>query len=292
VTPEGECLEEGEIFTRLIERMGLMPRIPDSLVRAAKGDRAAFGMELMGFLGSNPDAARFVPSILVRTLGGELGSAHLAALWGLLQVAPSALRRNAARAGFDNGPLLGEQLFKALMDHPEGVWIGRCDEEDNLAALRTEDRRINLLIRELADWVLSIEPESEERDLTANPEFPLTLMAGRHFDYNANTIMRDPAWNGERQCCTMLMHPVDAEPLGLADGQAVRIKTEAGEEELPVEITDAARPGQVIIPHGFGLAYQGRPHGANVNRLAKNTNRDRLAATPYHRFIPCRVEPV
>jgi hypothetical protein len=33
-------------------------------------------------------------------------------------------------------------------------------------------------------------------------------------------------------------------------------------------------------------------YGANVNRLNKNTHRDRIAATPLHRYVPCRVEPL
>ncbi len=53
-------------------------------------------------------------------------------------------------------------------------------------------------------------------------------------------------------------------------------------EQALDEIAEKARPGQVILPHGFGLTYQGKKHGANVNRLA---------ATPYHRYVPCRVEP-
>ena len=55
------------------------------------------------------------------------------------------------------------------------------------------------------------------------------------------------------------------------------------------EVTGEARKGQVIIPHGFGLVYDGVKHGANVNRLTKNTNRDFLG-TPMHRYVPCRVE--
>jgi anaerobic selenocysteine-containing dehydrogenase len=57
-----------------------------------------------------------------------------------------------------------------------------------------------------------------------------------------------------------------------------------------MEETDAVRKGQVIIPHGFGLNYNGKIHGINVNLLTKNTDRDPLAGTPYHRYIPCRVE--
>ena len=36
-----------------------------------------------------------------------------------------------------------------------------------------------------------------------------------------------------------------------------------------------------MIPHGFGLEFQGKTYGANANRLAKNTHRDRFAGTPF-----------
>jgi hypothetical protein len=45
----------------------------------------------------------------------------------------------------------------------------------------------------------------------------------------------------------------------------------------------------VIIPHGFGLIYQGKTDGVNVNALAPARHRDRLAGTPLHRFVPCKV---
>ena len=72
----------------------------------------------------------------------------------------------------------------------------------------------------------------------------------------------------------------------------VMVTTEAGHEEIELETTDSARPGHVVIPHGFGLVYEGRVYGANVNRLTKNTHRDPLAATPFHRYVPCRVTPI
>ena len=60
--------------------------------------------------------------------------------------------------------------------------------------------------------------------------------------------------------------------------------------EIELEITEDTRRGQVIMPQGFGLEYNGEVYGANVNRLTKNTNRDRLVGTPLHRFVRCRVE--
>lgn len=52
-------------------------------------------------------------------------------------------------------------------------------------------------------------------------------------------------------------------------------------------IWNKGRKGQALIPHGFGLKYRGEVYGINVNRLTKNTLRDRIAATPLHRYVPC-----
>ncbi len=290
VEAEGECLEEGEIFLGLAERMGLVPEIPESLYEAAKGERTGFAMELMAYMQANPRAMKVTPFIVAKTLGPELGSGNLAALWGLMQTAPLPFRENAARLGFDPGPALGEEVFKAILDHPQGLWIGKCDPENNLSSLQTEDGRINVLIPELSEWVQSITPESEEEVLRPDKDYPLVLMAGRHSDMNANTLMRNPKWNEGRRACTVSMHPSDAEALNIKDGQTVRVTTEAGSVEIELEIKDSEKPGFVVIPHGFGLNYEGQSYGANVNRLAKNTHRDRLAATPLHKYVPCRVE--
>ena len=102
--------------------------------------------------------------------------------------------------------------------------------------------------------------------------------------------MRNPAWNEKVRGCTLLMNPKDSDFLGLIDGEHARIITEAGKEEVETEVTTSARKGQVVLPHGFGLKYEGKIYGANANRLTKNTHRDRLAATPYHRLVPCRME--
>jgi len=105
----------------------------------------------------------------------------------------------------------------------------------------------------------------------------------------ANTIMRDPAWNEGRRPCTLRIHPDDAKELGIVDGDLAIIETEAGSATIEAEVTDSSHRGQVVIPHGFGLVHLGKVHGANVNRLAPAKHRDRLAATPLHRYIPCRV---
>jgi anaerobic selenocysteine-containing dehydrogenase len=290
IKPQGEQLEVSQILVRLAEALGLLPNIPQELYDAAKKDRREFGMALMNFIQDEPGAMKTMPFILAKTLGQEMGSANLAVLWGLLNTLPTHSQENAARAGFTPGPILGEEIFQALLDHPEGIWIGRCDPEKNLDTLRTDDGRLNIAYPEMAEWIQSIDAVSERAALDENKEWPLILIAGRHMDMNANTLMRDPSWNKDRRACTLAMNPTDAEKQGFEDGQMVNVTTEAGSTKIELEVTKAVRPGQVMIPHGFGLEYEGEVYGANVNRLTKNTHRDQLAGTPLHRFVPCRVE--
>jgi anaerobic selenocysteine-containing dehydrogenase len=292
IKPEGEPLEVSQIYTRLADRLGLIPDIPDFLFEAAKGDRLNFGGQLMNFAQSEPKAMKVMPFVLAKTLGEELESANLAALWGLLMTAPKQFRENAARAGFTAGMTLGEDIFRQILDHPEGIWIGQLDPDKQMERIRTEDGRINVLIPELADWVQSINAENEKDALKGDENFPLVLCAGLHIDTNANTLMRNPAWNKDRRACTADMHPKDAAALYLEDGQTVKVITEAGEVAIELQVTEKTKPGFVTIPHGFGLEYKGKVYGANVNRLTKNTHRDRLAGTPLHRYVPCRVEAV
>ena len=289
--PEGEPLELGEVHLRLADKLGLIPPIPESLYQAAFADRATFGKALMEYAMTEPKALKAMPFILGKTLGKSLGSVHLAALWGMLLAAPKSLYKNAVRAGFTSGPGLGEELFQQILDHPEGIWAGKIDPENNFAEVKTEDGRIHLFIPELIDELNTVEAAREEAALRLPADFPLILMAGRHTDKNANTLMRDPAWNEGKRACTLVMHPEDAAALNLKDTEQVRVITEAGTEEIELEVTDTAHKGHVVIPHGFGMIYNGMKYGANVNRLTKNTHRDQFG-TPIHRYVPCRVEAI
>ncbi len=291
VEAAGEPLEISEIWTRLAEKMGIVPAIPESLYESAGKSRLEYGQALYMYIQSDPRAVAAMPFVVAKTLGKEMGSVNLAWMWALLQIAPRGFKENAVRAGFKPGLTMGDEIFQAVIDHPEGLWIGKADPDNNFANLRTEDKRLNLYIPEVEEWVCSITPGSEKEQLQADGNYPFILMAGRHMDMNANNMMRNPEWNKGRRACTLAMNPGDAEKLNLVDGQKVKVSTEAGSVEIELEITGAARLGQVIIPHGFGLSYNGKVYGVGVNRLTKNTHRDPIAGIPLHRYVRCRVEP-
>ncbi len=289
VTPPEQCLEASQIFTQLADRLGLIPEIPSEVMEAAGGDRMTFGVQLMTWAAKEPRALAAMPFVLAKTLGEKWDSAAKAALWGVLMTAPKAFQKNAVRAGFAAGPDLGERIFQALLDNPQGMWVGQADPEKNLKAVRTPSGKIEMLIPELADEAQALDARSEADDLRLPADFPLVLNAGRHTKFNANTLMRNPEWNQGKRACTVAVHAEDAAGLGLNDGQQVRVTTAAGSEVGELEVSDQVRQGTVLIPHGFGLLYDGGVYGINVNRLTKNTHRDPLG-TPLHRFVPCRVE--
>jgi anaerobic selenocysteine-containing dehydrogenase len=232
-----------------------------------------------------------MPFVLAKTLGQAWDSAAKAMLWGMMMTAPKAFRQHAARAGFETGPDQGDRIFQAILDIPQGLWVGKLDESNPMDGIRTPSGKIEVHIPELEQQVKTLDALSEAEGLKMPDQFPLVLNAGRHMDYNANTLMRNPEWNKGKRACTVALSPDDAKTLGLNDGQQVRVTTEAGSEVGELQVTDQVRQGMVLIPHGFGLVYDGEVYGINVNRLTKNTHRDPMG-TPLHRFVPCRVEAI
>jgi anaerobic selenocysteine-containing dehydrogenase len=289
VDPPAQCLEAAQIHTLLADKLGLIPEIPDGLHQAAGGDRMTFGAKLMEWAGTEPKAMAGMPFVLAKTLGREWDSAAKAGLWGLLMTAPQVFRKNAARIGFEPGIDQGDRIFQALLDTPEGLWVGRADVDKPMEGIKTPSGKIEIYIPELAEQARSLDAAGETEDLKLPDEFPLILNAGRHMKYNANTLMRNPEWNKGRRACTVAVNPADAESLNLTDGQQVRVTTAAGSEVGELQTSDQVRPGMVLIPHGFGLLYEGRVYGINANRLTQSTHRDPLG-TPLHRYVPCRVE--
>jgi anaerobic selenocysteine-containing dehydrogenase len=289
VKPEGNCLEASQIFTMIADRMGFIPEIPENVMAAASKDRMTFGAELMGWIGNHPEHLPKMLFILGKTLGKEWDSAALAAFWGMMMTAPKSFRKNAARMGFATDFDMGDRIFQAVLDNPQGLWVGKVDTENNLAEVKTPSGKIELLIPEFAEKAEKLDAQSEAEALVMPEEFPMILNAGRHRMTTMNTLMRNPEWIKGKRGCTIAVNPDEAEKLGLRDGDNARITTEAGTAVGELEVTEQVRKGMVLIPHGFGLIYDGVKYGINVNELTKSTNRDPIG-TPYHRFVPCRLE--
>jgi len=287
----GEPREDGQIWTDIADALGIIPEYPPELEAAAGKDRLQYAIALMGYMSENPDIGALLPFVVAKTLGKALDSPQLAAVWAVLAEYSQTGGAKLERAGYELTPMLGDELFQKLLDSGDDLLLGVQDTENNIGEnIKTSDGKIHLHIPVLDDWMAKINPADELRLLeNPNPDYPMTLMAGARSDYNANTRMRNKEWVGDKQPCTVQIHPEDAGELGLETGGLALVETEASSLDVEVEISERICRGIIVIPHGFGLEHCGKTVGVNVNYLTPARNRDPLAATPLHKSVPCRV---
>jgi anaerobic selenocysteine-containing dehydrogenase len=301
VPVRGNCLPEPEIHVRLMEKLGLVPEPSTELVSAAADALTPAGAKVFLQLARQEAKGNSAADLAwtYRLVGPQLPAPGLVAVWQLC-FANAATRREAVLNTLGqqwrdcDQYELGCELWRRIVDHPEGVEIARLDRTTNLADnLGWGDGKIRLLpegiVSELRRAITS-EPFSE-------PDYPLVLSAGVRTRHTANTIQRDPAWRkGKGSKCTLHMSAADLADYGLEDGDRVRVATVAGEVELPVEADKNLRPGFVWIPNGYGMWKPGtEPHsgdldGVNINELTDAKDRDPISGCPHHKHTLCLVE--
>ena len=122
------------------------------------------------------------------------------------------------------------------------------------------------------------------------------LIGRRHLRSNNSWMHNLPTLNGGSNRCTLQIHPEDAARLGVTD--AAIVTGRAGKIQVPVEITDAIRPGVVSLPHGWGhdvpgtrMSVAARRPGVNVNSLLDSSLLDPLSGTSVLNGIPVQVAP-
>lgn len=294
--PLGEALPEPEIYTRLLEKMGVIPaRFPvlSAIARLEPGaaQRLPFLGALAATLAARPRWAPFAASILYRTLGPTLPGGAAAAAFLLPLAAQYAAEHAPAvrRAGHRGGRLtLGSRLFDAILEQRAGVVMSRHAYEEVWSLVRNPDRKIHLAIPEMLAAMDSLAEKSPD----APGDYPFILMAGERRSYNANQIFRDPAWRKVDKQGAMRMHPEDAAGLGLADGGAAVVRSAKGALEVTLELDDGIRRGVVTLPHGYGASFDGKgPIGPAINRLTASEHCDPFTKTPYHKHVPVQVLP-
>ncbi|RLU03526.1 MAG: molybdopterin oxidoreductase family protein [Ketobacter sp.] len=293
--PLGECLPEPEIYTRLLESMGAIPKGFPWLSRVARYEPGA--ARHLGFLATfaaaltaNRNWLPYAPSILYRTLGPNLpqGAAAAALLLPLAiafaQQHPAAVRR-AGHKG--SRATLGSELFDAILAERSGVIFSHHEFSDLWRLIKHKDHRIHLAIPEMLEEWVALEQEEEVSD------FPFILMAGERRAYNANQIYRDPAWRKVDKQGALRIHPDDATSLALVNGSTVRCESAIGSIQVVAELDDSVRRGVVTLPHGYGVRYQGGdPIGPELNRITPRERCDPLTRTPYHKYLPVRLSAV
>jgi anaerobic selenocysteine-containing dehydrogenase len=292
--PEGP-LPEAEIHARLVEALGALPVDTVAELRAAAGQgREAFREAFMGALQRDAALAGIAPVVLYRTLGETLpdGAAAAAVLWGPMQMFALREPEALARAGFA-GPDAGERLFDAVLAGHSGVVFAVDEADSSWKRMGTPDGRVQLAIPEmLAEWdALPAAPPAPDA------QFPLVLAAGERRDYTANTICRDPDWRRKGREGALRVSAEDAAAIGVTDGGTARLSTRGGQALVRIDVSPRMQPGHMALPNGLGLDNQGERGtlartGVAPNELTRLQDRDAFAGTPWHKFVPARLEAV
>jgi anaerobic selenocysteine-containing dehydrogenase len=238
----------------------------------------------------------------------------------IAQLDDAMAQRAVARAVADrNGPLYGQDPELLLADlpprgperlldlalrsgpyrltladleaHPHGLDLGplvpRLPE-----VLRTPSGRV-----ELAPALFTADVERLRAALDEPPGETMLLIGRRDLRSNNSWMHNLELLVSGPERCTVLVHPDDAERLGL--GARALVSSRSGHVELPVQVSDEIMPGVVSIPHGWGhddpesaLRVASRHAGANSNLLADDQLVDPVSGNAVLNGIPVELAPV
>lgn len=180
-----------------------------------------------------------------------------------------------------------------IAERPEGIDLGGMEPQFP-GRIATPDGLIDLapdiiladMERLRAHW-----RQLEDR------EDHLLLIGRRHMRsnnswmHNLNVLVKGKAR------CTLMMHPQDAEHIGIATGEIATVSSEVNAIDVPVEISDEIMPGVVSIPHGWGHALArtnidiANDHpGTNANALIDERLYDRPSGNSILNGIPVQVQ--
>jgi anaerobic selenocysteine-containing dehydrogenase len=316
--PAGESLPEPEIHRRLAVAIGALPANFPILSAIAQLDRRfprlrLFPLALGLLLKRRPQLAPHLPLVLHETIGKALpdGARAAGVIWGLCQKFVRQYGRECVeRAGIrDEGAGVAEALFQRILNSPSGTLISVHDYDATWSFIRHPDGKIHLAIPRLIEEIRQLAPEP------ADPDYPLVLQAGERRSYNANTIYRDKSWRKQDPEGALKVNPIDADRLGLRDGQRAWCESRRGAVCARVSVTDEVRQGLLSLPHGFGMfegfgeTYEAdvpnpevgadRPkasrdprNGPAINFLTESARCDSLSKVPFHKYVRVRLRPV
>jgi formate dehydrogenase len=295
--PAPNTLGEPEIHARIIEALGVFePGELDALHAAGAAGLDAYQDAFFTEAAGNPKIGKLLPYVMYRTLGPYLaqGQAATAPVWGLCQMYAMKYSSEISRAGF-TGPHAGNQLFNALRGSSTAVVIGVSEYRDCWERLPFPDKKLQMVIRELLEEVEEL--HNLEPLVTTSNDYPFSLVAGARRAYTANCAIRDPRWAKGKHVTALTMHPDDGARYKLPDGAMVRLETEGGATVIDLAYDERMQPGTVSVPNGQGMSFIDEtgvelPSGVYANELTSTRYRDRFIGTPFHKFVPARVNLV
>ncbi len=121
---------------------------------------------------------------------------------------------------------------------------------------RTKTGKIELRSQRYAD--AGYDPLPVYRPQTPLPNGKYRLLTGRTAIYTHSSL-QNVSWLADEDPDgpNVWIHPDAASRHGVRDGDTIGLRTDYGEAQAPVKITNRIRPDSVFVPHGFGHTSPG-----------------------------------
>ena len=123
-------------------------------------------------------------------------------------------------------------------------------------------------------------------------EFPLVLTTGTRIQSTFRSQhLNIPGLLKLQDKPNILIHPEDAEPRGIKNGDKVWVRTKRGRVPFYAKVTERIMRGVIEANMGGGGPLQPQAwRGANVNELTDPENRDPISGFPVFKALLCEVE--
>lgn len=174
--------------------------------------------------------------------------------------------------------------YKDIFEHPHG-WVFAEREFGHLKKnLLTPDKEINVappeFVSECRRLLRSPRPQAP-----AGYPYQLSNQRSRH---SMNSWLNElPGLHKKHRGNDLGVNPKDAAEIGVVDGDRVRVSSTVASVETTVRISDALRPGVLVMKHGWGSRvfdpmHGGAPesYGTNRNLLIPGNELDPLSQNP------------
>lgn len=165
------------------------------------------------------------------------------------------------------------------IDAQDGVFWP-CPSEDHPGTPQLFAERFYHPDNKARMFPIPYQPPAEE----PGPDYPFRLTSGRVvYQYlSGNQTRRLGFLNDQAPEPWVEIHPQAAEPLGISDGEIVRVRTPRGSMELKALVAPSIRPDTLFIPFHYG-------HRHAVNQLT-NPAVDRTVKIPEYKACAATIE--
>ncbi|MDG1509183.1 MAG: molybdopterin-dependent oxidoreductase [Flavobacteriaceae bacterium] len=169
-----------------------------------------------------------------------------------------------------------------LKENPNGIDLGSL-QPLLINRIFTVDKKINISPKIFIDDLKRLDKELYEDTKEEETKYPFALIGRRHLRNNNSWMHNSKLLMKGKNRCTVLMSSKDAINLSITDHQKIKIISNVGSIELPVEISDEMKEGVLSIPHGFGHNRNGTKiklaeenAGESINDLTDDNKIDKL----------------